>query len=60
MELLLFQTIQFRIITQFKCKYSFIVKNKTFLLQVIQFSQAVLILLIKFSISTDFVFTVLY
>ena len=27
MKIDLFQTIQFRIITQFKCKYSLIVKN---------------------------------
>ena len=55
MKILLFQTIQFRISTQFKCKYSLIVK--TFLFQAIQFSQAVLI---QFSISTDFVYTQLY
>ena len=54
-----FQTIQFIISTQFKCKYSFIVK-KTFLFQGIQFSQAVLIQLIQFSIGTDFVYTVTY
>ena len=40
---------------QFKCKYSLIVK--TFLFQAIQFSQAVLIQLIQFSIITDFVYT---
>ena len=39
-----FQTIQFGINTQFKCKYSLIVK--TFLFQTILFSQAVLIQLI--------------
>ena len=50
-----FQTIQFSISAQFKCKYSLIVK--TFLFQAIQFSQAVLIQLIQFSISTDFVYT---
>ena len=50
-----FQTIQFSISTQFKCKYSLIVK--TFLFLAIQFSQAVLIQLIQFSISTDFVYT---
>ena len=35
----LFQTIQFSICTQFKCKYSFIVK--TFLFQAIQFNQTI-------------------
>ena len=40
MKIVLFQTIQFNISTQFKCKYSLIVK--TFLFQAIQFSQAVL------------------
>ena len=50
-----FQTVQFSISTQFKCKYSLIVK--TFLFRAIQFSQAVLIPLIQFSISTDFVYT---
>ena len=49
-----FQTIQFSISMQFKCKYSLIVKN-VFL--AIQFSQAVLIQLIQFSISKDFVYT---
>ena len=48
-----FQIIQFSISMQFKCKYSLIVK--TFLFRAIQFSQAVLIELIQFSISTDFV-----
>ena len=55
MKILLFQTIQFSISTQFKCKYSLI--GKTFLFKAIQFSQAVLIRLIQFSISTDFVYT---
>ena len=41
-----FQTIQFS--TQFKCKYSLIVKK--FLFQAIQFSQTVLIQTIQFSI----------
>ena len=50
-----FQTIQFTISMQFKCKYSLIVK--TFLFLAIQFSQAVLIQLIQFSISTDFVYS---
>ena len=55
MKIILFQTIQFSISMKFKCKYSLIVK--TFLCQAIQFSQAVLIQLIQFSISTDFVYT---
>ena len=50
-----FQTIQFSISTQFRCKYGLIVK--TFLFLAIQFSQAVLIQLIKFGIKTDFVYT---
>ena len=54
-----FQIIQFSISTEFKCKYSLIVK-KTFLFQTIQFRQAVLIQLIQFSISTDFVYTQLH
>ena len=41
---------------QFKCKYSLI--GKTFMFRAIQFSQTVLIQLIQFSISTDFVYTV--
>ena len=49
------KTIQFSISTHFKCKYSLIVK-KTFLFRAIQFSQAILIQLIKFSKSTDFVY----
>ena len=40
---------------QFKCKYILILKK--FLCQAIQFSQVVLIQLIQFSISTDFVYT---
>ena len=48
-----FQTIQFRISTQFKCKYSLIVK--TFLFQVNQFRQTVLIQTIQFSISIQLV-----
>ena len=55
MKIVLFQTIQFKISTQFKCKYSLIVK--TFLFLAIQSSQAVLIQLIQFIISTDFVYT---
>ena len=54
MKIVLFQTIQFNISMQFKCRYSLIVKNILF--QAIQFSQAVLIQLIQFSISTDFVY----
>ena len=46
----LFQTIQFSMSTQFNCQ-------KTFLFQNIQFSQTVLIQLIQFSISIDFVQT---
>ena len=45
----LFQTIQFSMSIQFK--------SKTFLFQIIQFSQTVLIQLIQFSISIDFVYT---
>ena len=55
MKIVLFQTIQSSISTQFEYKYSLIVK--TFLFQAIQFSQAVLIQLILFNISTDFVYT---
>ena len=40
---------------QFKCNYNLIVKN--FSISSIQFSQTVLIQLIQFSISTDFVYT---
>ena len=57
MKLVLFQTIQFSVSTQFKCKYKLIVK-KTFLFQACKFNQAILIQLIQFSISTDFVYTV--
>ena len=49
-----FQIIQFNISMQFKCKYSLIVKNISFL------SYSVLIQLIQFSISTDFVYTQLH
>ena len=54
MKIVLFQTIQSSISTQFKCQNCFIVK--TFLFQAIQFSQAVIIQLIQFSISTDFLY----
>ena len=50
MKIVLFQTIPFSISTQFNCE-------NTFLFQAIQFSQAVLIQLIQFSIWTDFVYT---
>ncbi len=50
-----FKTIQFSMSSQFKCKNSLIVK--TFLFRAIQFSQAILLQLIQFSISTDFVYT---
>ena len=54
MKIVLFQTIQFRISTQFKCKYSLIVKN----ISISSYSVlALLIQLIQFSISTDFVYT---
>ena len=53
-----FKTIQFSISTQFKCKYSLIVKKNPFLFLAIQFSQAILLQLIQFSKSTDFVYTV--
>ena len=53
-----FKTIQFSKSTQFKCKYSLIVK--TFLFPAIQFSQAVLLQLIQFSNRTDFVYTQLH
>ena len=53
-----FETNQFNISTQFKCKYS--LNGKTFPFQVIQFSQPVLIQLILLSISTDFVYTQLH
>ena len=52
MKIVLFQTIQFRIRTQIKCKYS-LWKNTLF--QAIHFNQAVLIQLIPFSMRTDFV-----
>ena len=55
MKIVLFQTIQFSINTQFKRKHSLI--GKIFLFQAIQFSHAVLIQLIQFDISTDFVYT---
>ena len=48
-----FQTIQFSINRQFKCKYSLIVKE--FLFQATQFSQTVLIQTIQFIISMHLV-----
>ena len=47
-----FQTIQFGISTQFKCKYSL---SKSFLFQAIQFSQIVLIQTIQFSMNMQLV-----
>ena len=53
-----FKTIQFSKSTQFKCKYSLIVK--TFLFRAIQFSEAILLQLIQFSKSTSFVYKQLH
>ena len=50
----LFQTIQFSISTQFKCKYR-VLLSKTFLIQALQFSQIVLIQTIQFSINMQLV-----
>ena len=50
MQIVLFQTILFSMSTQFN-------RQKAFLFQPIQFSQTVLIQLIQFSISIDFVYT---
>ena len=44
-----FQTIQFSISSQFKCKYT-VYLSKKFLFQAIQFNQTVLIQTIQFSI----------
>ena len=55
MKIVIFQTVQFSISIKFKSKYSLIVKNIS--IQTFQFSQAVLIQLIQFSISADFVYT---
>ena len=49
-----FQTIQFSISTQSKCKYT-VYLSKAFLFQAIQFSQTVLIQTIQFSISMQLV-----
>ena len=49
-----FQTIQFSISTQFKCKNT-VYLSKTFLFQAIQFIQIVLIQTIQFSISRQLV-----
>ena len=51
MKIVQFQTLQFSISTQFKCKYSLIVKNISIS------SYSVLIQLIQFSIKTDFLYT---
>ena len=51
-----FQTIQFSLSTQFKCKHT-ISLSKTLLFQAIQFIQTVLIQTIQFSTSIDFVDT---
>ena len=48
-----FQTIQFSISTQFKCKYT-VWLSETFLFQAIQFNQTVLIQTIQLSISMQF------
>ena len=48
-----FQTIQFSISMQFKCKYSLFVKNIS--ISSIQFSQTFLIQTIQFSISMQLV-----
>ena len=53
-----FKIIQFSLNTLFKCKYSSIVKR--FLFRGIQFSEAVLIQLIQFSIGTYFVYRQLH
>ena len=55
-----FKTIQFSISTQFKCNYSLIVKKKKILFRAIQFNYAILLQLIKFSKSTDFVYAQLH
>ena len=57
-KIIQFKTIQFSKSTQFKFKYSLIVK--TFLFRAIQFSQAILLQLIQFTKSTDFVYTQLH
>ena len=49
-----FQTIQFSVSTQFKCKYT-VYLSKAFLFQAIQFSQTVLIKTIQFSISMQLI-----
>ena len=53
----LFQTIQFSISKQFKCKYTAYL-SKTFLFQAIQFSQTVLFQTIQFIISMQLVLLV--
>ena len=49
-----FQTIQFSMSMQFKCKYT-VYLSKTFLFQAIQFSQTVLIQAILFSKSMQLI-----
>ena len=51
-----FQTIQFRLSTQFKLKYT-VYLSKLFQFQAIQFNQTVPIQTIQFSISTQFYLT---
>ena len=55
-QTVLFQTIQFSVSTNYKCKY-LVYLSKTFLFQAIQFSQTVLIQTILFSIGVLFVHT---
>ena len=55
MKIVLFQTIQFSISTQFKYKYSLIVKNNS--ISSYSVYQEVRIQLIQFSKSTDFVYS---
>ena len=49
-----FQTIQFSISTQFKCKYT-VYLSKMFLFQAIQLSQTVIIQIIPFNINIQLV-----
>ena len=52
MQIVLFQTIQFSMSTQFNCQ-----TTTKILFQAFQFVQTILIQLIQFSIGTDFVYT---
>ena len=54
-----FQTIQFRISTQIKRKYT-VYLSKIFLFQAVQLSQTVLIQIIQFSVSSFNIKTVLF